>query len=80
MRFVARSGRVGSEDFGHLPDAIGVPGVYWFFGGMPDEMVDGDVPVPLNHSPFFTPMIEPILSPGVTAAFTAIMSRVDTQA
>jgi amidohydrolase len=68
--------RMGSEDFGHLPAAIGVPGVYWFFGGMPDEVVDGDDPVPANHSPFFAPVIEPTLSTGVTAAYTAIMSRV----
>ncbi|MGY1634112.1 amidohydrolase [Geodermatophilus sp. SYSU D01186] len=63
---------LGSEDFGHLPEAIGVPGVYWFIGGMPDEVVDGDDPVPTNHSPFFAPVIEPTLTTGVTAAHTAI--------
>lgn len=72
--------RMGSEDFGHLADAIGVPGVYWFFGGMPDELVDGDDPIPSNHSPHFAPVIEPTLTIGVTAAFTAIMSRVGTLA
>jgi amidohydrolase len=71
--------QMGSEDFGHLPDAIGVPGVYWFFGGMPDEVVDGDAPVPTNHSPFFAPVIEPTLSTAVTAAYAAIMSRVGSQ-
>ncbi len=71
--------QMGSEDFGHLPGAIGVPGVYWFFGGMPDEVVDGDAPVPTNHSPFFAPVIEPTLSTAVTAAYTAIMSRVGTR-
>ena len=69
---------MGSEDFGHLPDAIGVPGVYWFFGGMPDEVVGGDDPVPTNHSPHFGPVIEPTLTTGVTAAHQAIMSRVRT--
>jgi len=68
--------RMGSEDFGRLPEAIGVPGVYWFFGGFSDEVVDGDDPVPTNHSPHFAPIIEPTLSTGVTAAYTAIMSRV----
>ena len=71
-----RPAQMGSEDFGHLPDAIGVPGVYWFFGGMPDEMVDGEDPVPVNHSPFFAPVLEPTLSTGVIAAVTAILSRV----
>jgi amidohydrolase len=70
--------RMGSEDFGHLPEAIGVPGVYWFFGGMPDEVVDGDAPVPSNHSPHFAPVMEPTLSTGITAAYAAIMSRVGT--
>lgn len=78
-KIIDRPAEMGSEDFGHLPDAIGVPGVYWFFGGMPDELVNGDVPVPSNHSPFFAPVIEPTLTTGVTAAFTAIMSRVGTQ-
>lgn len=70
--------RMGSEDFGHLTEAIGIPGVYWFFGGMPDEVVDGDRPVPSNHSPHFAPVLEPTLSTGVTAAYAAIMSRVGT--
>lgn len=74
-----RPAQMGSEDFGHLPDAIGVPGVYWFFGGMPDEAVDGDTPVPTNHSPFFAPVLEPTLGTGVTAAVSAILSRVGTR-
>ncbi|MEX5260921.1 amidohydrolase [Kocuria sp. CPCC 205263] len=74
-----RPAQMGSEDFGHLPDAIGVPGVYWFFGGMSDEAVDGDAPVPTNHSPFFAPVVEPTLSTGVTAAVSAILSRVGTR-
>lgn len=74
-----RPAQMGSEDFGHLPDAIGVPGVYWFFGGMSDAAVDGDAPVPTNHSPFFAPVVEPTLSTGVTAAVSAILSRVGTR-
>ena len=68
--------RMGSEDFGHLPDAIGVPSVYWFFGGNPDHVVDGSGPIPSNHSPFFAPVLEPTLTTGVTAAHAAILSRV----
>lgn len=66
---------MGSEDFGALPDAIGVPGVYWLFGGMPPEVVDSDEPTPTNHSPFFGPVIEPTLSTGTTAAYEVLMSR-----
>ena len=75
---VERPARMGSEDFGHLPDAIGVPGVYWFFGGMPEDVVDGDLPVPSNHSPLFAPVLEPTLSTGIAAAFSAISSRLGT--
>lgn len=75
-KVIDRPAQMGSEDFGHLSDAIGVPCVYWFFGGMSDELVKGDAPVPTNHSPLFAPVLEPTLTTGVTAAFTAIMSRV----
>lgn len=66
---------MGSEDFGLLPDAIGVPGVYWFFGGMPCEVVESDEPTPSNHSPFFGPVMEPTLSTGTTAAYEVLMAR-----
>jgi hippurate hydrolase len=75
-----RPARMGSEDFGALAGAIGVPAVYWFFGGMSDDVVDGDGPVPSNHSPLFAPVLEPTLSTGVTAAFTAVWSRLAQEA
>ena len=71
---------MGSEDFGALPDAIGVPGVYWFFGGTPLEVAASDEPVPTNHSPHFAPVIEPTLSTGVRAAYEVILSRLRRQA
>ena len=74
-RVLQRPARMGSEDFGALPGALGVPAVYWFFGGMPDEVVDGDAPVPSNHSPEFAPVMEPTLSTGVTAAYAVITAR-----
>ncbi|GAB3485593.1 amidohydrolase [Nocardiopsis coralliicola] len=70
-----RPAQMGSEDFGHLPDAIGVPGVYWFFGGMPEERVNGAEPVPSNHSPHFGPVMEPTLGTGVTAALAVLLAR-----
>ncbi len=66
---------MGSEDFGHLPQAIDVPGVFWFFGGLPDEVVDGDEPVPSIHSSLFAPVIEPTLSTGVRAAYAMLSHR-----
>ena len=60
---------MGSEDFGHLPDSIGVPGVYWFFGAY-----SADHPAPaVNHSPFFLPDLEPTLTTGVRAAVSTLL-------
>lgn len=67
---------MGSEDFGALAAAIGVPSVFWMFGGNDADTLEGEAPVPANHSPFFAPTIEPTLSTGVQAALTAILSRV----
>ncbi|MFD1210619.1 amidohydrolase [Arthrobacter sp. GCM10027362] len=66
---------MGSEDFGHLAAAIGVPAVYWTFGGHPAEVLDGGGPVPVNHSPYFAPVMEPTLSTGVNAAVAALAAR-----
>ena len=68
---------MGSEDFGALGAAIGVPSVFWFFGGHDAATLDGPGPVPVNHSPFFAPVMEPTLSTGVQAALTALLSRLD---
>jgi len=70
--------RMGSEDFGHLPDAIGVPGVYWFFGGHDAEAVESSEALPSNHSPEFAPSIEPTVTTGVAAAHAVLMSRLAT--
>jgi amidohydrolase len=67
---------MGSEDFGALGEAIGVPSVFWFFGGHSRQTLDAGGPVPMNHSPFFAPVMEPTLSTGVQAAVTAILSKV----
>lgn len=71
---------MGSEDFGLLAEAIGVPSVYWFFGGHPQEAFDGEHPPAGNHSPFFAPVIEPTLTTGVRAAMTALLSKLGTPA
>jgi len=66
---------MGSEDFGLLAESIGVPSVFWFFGGHTQKTLDTD-PVPMNHSPFFAPVMEPTLSTGLQAAVAAILSKV----
>ncbi|MFK0008401.1 amidohydrolase [Paenarthrobacter sp. NPDC090520] len=66
---------MGSEDFGHLGTAIGVPSVFWMFGGTPASAFEGPVPVPVNHSPFFAPELEGSLAGGVSAAVAVLLSR-----
>jgi amidohydrolase len=66
---------MGSEDFGALAAAIDVPSVFWFFGGHTEETLAGGS-APVNHSPFFAPVMEPTLSTGVDAAVAALLSRV----
>lgn len=60
--------QMGSEDCGYLSDSIGVPGVFWFFGGYPE----GAEHPPSNHSPFFLPVVEPTLTTAARAAASAI--------
>ncbi len=70
-----RPTQMGSEDFGALPDALGIPGVYWFFGGLPQEVLDSPEPTPSNHSPQFAPVLEPTLSTATIAAYEVVRSR-----
>lgn len=58
-----------SEDFGWLGEAIGVPTVFWWFGGTRE----GDPEEPTNHSPQFAPVIEPTLETGSRAALAALL-------
>lgn len=62
--------RMGSEDFGLLGRAAGVPSVLWFFGSSAPDVVNP----PGNHSPYFAPLLEPTLSAG-TYAMTAAALR-----
>ncbi|QOT19830.1 amidohydrolase [Paenarthrobacter sp. YJN-5] len=66
---------MGSEDFGHLGTAIGVPSVYWLFGGLSRPTLEGAAPVPSIHSPLFAPELEGSLAGGVTAAVAVLFSR-----
>ncbi|WP_404286848.1 amidohydrolase [Glutamicibacter arilaitensis] len=66
VRFVPPA--MGSEDFGALADALGVPNVFWMFGGFDTTVA----PAPVNHSPHFLPDYVPALDTGVRAALAAI--------
>jgi hippurate hydrolase len=70
-----------SEDFGDIPNALSAPYTYWGIGGIdPDTyrraeeagQVSRDVPV--NHSPFFAPVVQPTLDTGTTALVAAALA------
>jgi amidohydrolase len=67
-----------SEDVGLFGQALGVPTVFWFWGGVTPEvfnaaMSKGQLP-PTNHSPQFAPVLEPTLTTGVQAMTTAALT------
>ncbi|HEY4615415.1 MAG TPA: peptidase dimerization domain-containing protein, partial [Citricoccus sp.] len=66
--------KMGSEDFGTLPAALGVPSVFWFYGGFDQATVDSGT-MPVNHSPRFVPVPEPTLWTAATAALAAIRGK-----
>lgn len=75
-------GRVtASEDFSHIPDALGTPYTFWGVGcidplkyeqAVKAGRVEQDIPV--NHSEFFAPVIEPTLSTGTQALVVAALT------
>ena len=65
---------MGSEDFGILASSIGVPSVFWMFGGHTQKRLDSGQ-VPVNHSPYFAPVLEPTLTTGLRAALTVLLSK-----
>lgn len=73
--------QTASEDFSHVPDAFGTPYTYWGVGCIDPEKyeqalkagrVEQDIPV--NHSEFFAPVIEPTLSVGTQALAIAALA------
>lgn len=75
-------GRVtASEDFSYVPDAFGTPYTFWGIGGIDPEKYErarkaGRIAqdIPVNHSEFFAPVIEPTLSVGTEALVVAAMT------
>lgn len=72
-----------SEDVGVFGAALGVPTVFWFWGGLEAEqtmaaLAQGRLDeLPGNHSPQFAPVIEPTLSTGVEALVVAALTWLD---
>ena len=73
----------GSEDFGLFGTAWNVPSVFWVIGGSDPDLYakaqTGDDPtiLPVNHSPFYAPVLHPTLRTGVEAMLAAAYSWLD---
>jgi hippurate hydrolase len=70
-----------SEDFSDLPTALGVPYTYWGIGGTDPDAYRAAVEagtvakdVPVNHSPFFAPVVQPTLDTGTSALVVAALA------
>ncbi|MEV5611931.1 amidohydrolase [Streptomyces sp. NPDC052225] len=72
----------GSEDFGLFGEALGVPSVFWHFGGADRAAFEGLEPgtlasrglppeVAVNHSPQYAPLQDPTIELGVRAMLGA---------
>jgi hippurate hydrolase len=77
--------QTASEDFSDIPNALGTPYTYWGVGGIDAEKykralaagrVEQDIPV--NHSEFFAPVIEPTLSTGTQTLVVAALAYLAT--
>jgi hippurate hydrolase len=73
--------QTASEDFSHIPNAFGTPYTFWGLGGTDPELyerarkagtVERDIPV--NHSEFYAPVIQPTLSTGTQALIVAALT------
>jgi hypothetical protein len=73
--------QTASEDFSAIPDAFGTPYTYWGVGctdpqkyqrALDAGRVEQDIPV--NHSEYFAPVIEPTLSNGTQALVVAALT------
>ncbi|WP_374466124.1 amidohydrolase [Ferrovibrio sp.] len=82
-RVVAVEAASGSEDFGLFGTAWNVPSVFWVIGGTDPEVfakaMNGDDPgaMPVNHSPFYAPVLHPTLRTGVEAMLAAAYTWLD---
>lgn len=80
-RFQTIPVQTASEDFSEIPDALGVPYTYWFFGGIDGQLFSKAVEasrvsqdIPYNHSATFAPVIQPTLDTGTQALVVAALA------
>jgi metal-dependent amidase/aminoacylase/carboxypeptidase family protein len=73
--------QTASEDFSGIPDALGIPYTYWGVGCTDQEKYESarqagriEQDIPVNHSEFFAPVIEPTLSIGTQALVVAALT------
>ncbi|WP_230208203.1 hypothetical protein [Microlunatus sp. Gsoil 973] len=73
--------QTASEDFSDIPHALSAPYCYWGIGGIDQETFQqaehaGRVfeDIPVNHSPFFAPVMQPTLDTGTQALVVAALS------
>ncbi len=71
----------GSEDFSDIPTALGVPYLFWIWGGFDPQtyataQAEGTLltTIPGNHAPTFAPVAEPTMRTGITAMTVALLS------
>jgi hippurate hydrolase len=79
-RVLRRPPAMASEDVGQFGSHLGVPTVFWFYGGTDPErfaraVASGRIEqdIPFNHSPEFAPIPEPTINIGVEALVTAAL-------
>ncbi|UDL77285.1 amidohydrolase [Corynebacterium uberis] len=75
-----------SEDFSHIPRALGVPYMFWFIGCTPHDVWDNavangtvDEDVPVNHMPTFLPDYEPTVESATRAGVAAALTYLARQ-
>jgi len=73
--------QTASEDFSGIPDAFGTPYTYWGVGCTDQEKYESarkagrvEQDIPVNHSEFFAPVIEPTLSIGTQTLVVAALT------
>jgi len=73
--------QTASEDFSRIPEAFGIPYTFWGLGGTDPEQYEkarkaGRIAqdIPVNHSEFYAPVIEPTLETGTRALVVAAMA------
>lgn len=60
-----------SEDFCYIPQAFGVPYLFWFIGSTPDALLDNP---PVNHQPNFLPDYAPTVDAATRAGAAAALT------